>query len=241
MNKPTIVLGMAKLGRDRTLQPEDKLALLQHAYFCGIRCFDAAPAYGDAENTLGLFRKRHSDIHVSTKVGETSDGTHRRWSVLSREEVPLSCKRSSSVMTYPGDYAETGNDSLTVLDYFWLHPCLDTECLLARTEVIHAMRTLKLYGAARNIGLSAYTVKAAMDSLNWATAVMVEYNLQNQQMLPVIQRASAEGKHVFIKKPLAGGKIPFSEGRQFLLETPGITHIVVGSTNHDHITEWCNA
>jgi len=62
--------GCARLGMGSSRK--HSLALLEHAFDCGIRHFDVAPIYGngDAERCLGEFARKHrSQITITTKFG----------------------------------------------------------------------------------------------------------------------------------------------------------------------------
>lgn len=212
---------------------------MQSAYGYGIRCFDTSPAYGDTEHRLGFLRQWYPDIIVSTKVGETQRGAYRRWSLLSPEEIRLSVRQSRSIIAHPGNHHESATEEPSViLDYLWLHPSPETEQAVCRLEVIRELVLLRDKGVVRHIGLSAYNPEVASRTLIWADAVMVEYNLTRRQHASVIELFASTGKQVFIKKPLAGGSVPFTEGKQFLMEQPGITSIVIGTRNTQHIKQW---
>src|SRR5688500_9398140 len=73
-----LALGTAQLGmaygvanRRGRLSARDVEAILDAAIALGVRCFDTAPVYGDAEQAIGEWRKRRApsqEIEISTKL-----------------------------------------------------------------------------------------------------------------------------------------------------------------------------
>ncbi len=74
-------------------------------------------------------------------------------------------------------------------------------------------------------------------ALEWADALMVEYHARDLSHQPLIERALRLGVPVLVKKGLAAGHLAASEAIPFVLETPGVSTLVVGGLSLDHLRE----
>jgi aryl-alcohol dehydrogenase-like predicted oxidoreductase len=66
---------------------------------------------------------------------------------------------------------------------------------------------------------------------------MLEYHLDDRSAADVISQASAADVGVVVKKGLAAGHLDPSEAVRFVLGTPGVGSLVVGSLNIDHLRD----
>ena len=66
---------------------------------------------------------------------------------------------------------------------------------------------------------------------------MVTHNLNYQDEISVINKAHELEKGILIKKGLASGNLtnPISAGIKFVLDTQGVTSLVLGCINPSHI------
>jgi aryl-alcohol dehydrogenase-like predicted oxidoreductase len=66
---------------------------------------------------------------------------------------------------------------------------------------------------------------------------MVEYHIEDRSHESVIREADRRGIGVVVKKGLASGRLPAAEAIAFVLGQPGVSSLIVGSLNVDHLTE----
>ena len=71
---------------------------------------------------------------------------------------------------------------------------------------------------------------------------MLTLNRADRSQLPVIKAAEARGVGVLVKKPLASGH-DADPGRALgeVLAVPGVTSVVVGTLNPEHLAHNCRA
>jgi aryl-alcohol dehydrogenase-like predicted oxidoreductase len=191
----------------------------------GINYLDTAPAYGLSEARLGrvLAGRRHACV-ISTKVGETfADG--RSVYDFSTAAVRASVERSLRRL------------ATDVLDLVFIHSDGDDLRILTQTDAVPALDALRARGLVRAIGLSGKTVEGARAALAWADAVMVEYHLDDRSHEPVIAEAADADVGVVVKKGLASGHLDAPRAVRFVLGTPGVGSLVVGSLSLDHLRD----
>ncbi|WP_019961004.1 aldo/keto reductase [Woodsholea maritima] len=118
-------------------------ALIHHAYACGIRHFDTAPAYGggQAERRLGLALRDlpRDQIFISTKVGVHSTGIFGKKRDLTAEAVETSLVQSLERLQICG------------VDALILHGPAAAELT---KEFIQKLRDLKSSGAFKYLGIA---------------------------------------------------------------------------------------
>lgn len=257
-------LGTVKLGRNRAVKypkpfdlpsDDDARALLRLAADLGINLLDTAPAYGTSEARLGsLLADFPNHFLLSTKVGEEF------------ENNPHSPQGPRSRFDFsPTHTRESIDRSLTrlrrdTLDIVLVHSDGKADDIPA-LEALHALADLKREGKARAIGFSPKTIAGARAALPLADVLMLTLNPAEPKMLPVVHEAHALGVGVLIKKALASGHLPrrlngwprtsgagseqsttdtrdpIELALRFLLTTPGVSSIVVGTINPDHLRQ----
>lgn len=233
-------LGTVKLGRDRGVRypvpvsiPDDAAArrLLDVARDLGINLLDTAPAYGDAEERLGmLLGAATRDWVIATKVGETFDGGVSRFD-FSGAAVRASVQRS---------LARLRRDCL---DIVLVHSDGNDLAVLARGECVGTLLELKRAGLVRAVGFSGKTVEGGIAALRDCDAVMVTYHRDATAEAPVIAAARAAGRGVLVKKPLASGWLVHGQASalaaslQFAAGTAGVSSVVVGTTAPSHLAD----
>ena len=224
-------LGTVKLGRATGVKypepfeiPDDDEArrLIDTAAGLGINLVDTAPAYGNSEARLGaLLAGQREDWVLCTKVGEEFDGERSRFD-FSAGHVELSVRRSLArlgtgyldVVLIHSD----GND-LAILD----GPALPT------------LRALKEQGLIRAVGMSHKTPAGGFRALELGCdVIMATLNRDYPDELELIAEAGRRGCGVLIKKALASGHAG-PDGLVFAASQPGVTSVVVGTVNPDHL------
>jgi aryl-alcohol dehydrogenase-like predicted oxidoreductase len=230
-------LGTLKFGRNEKVAfpggdgytlPSDRQieALLDLALECGINLIDTAPAYGSSEERLGkLLRARRSKFFLVTKSGEEFvDG--RSMHVFSAEHTRMSVERS--LQRLKTDF----------VDCVLLHCSRDDVNVIARTPALEALSRLRDEGKIGSFGASTHTVSGGRLAIELSDCAMVTYNRSATAERPVIELAHAKGKAVLVKKGLASGHVGpegAAENIRFVLGTPGVTSLVIGSINPDNI------
>ena len=231
---PPLGFGAFKIGRNRGIKypqgydlPDDAAVerLLNGVLDLGCTLIDTAPAYGVSEERIGrAIGRRRNEFVLSTKVGETfADG--KSTFDFTRSGVERSLQRSQ-------DRLRTD-----VLDLVFIHSNGDDERILIETDVVGILKEWKSQGRIRAIGLSGKTVSGARLALEWADALMIEYHLEDRSHVEVIDEAAVRGVSVFVKKPLASGKLPADAALRFVLSNPGVSSVIVGGLNLNHVAE----
>jgi aryl-alcohol dehydrogenase-like predicted oxidoreductase len=73
--------------------------------------------------------------------------------------------------------------------------------------------------------------------MGWADAIMVEYHPQDRSLEAVIAEAAKESVGVIVKKGLGSGRLPPAESIPFVLGNGGVTSLVIGGLDLDHMRE----
>ncbi len=227
-----IGFGAFKIGRNAKIKypkpydlPNDKevASLLDGLIDLGIHHFDTAPAYGISEERIGQWlRGRDVPLVLSTKVGELFEDGESRY-FFDEASVRNSVANSLRLL---------GRD---VLDIVLIHTPHDDVRVLTETPVVETLRSLQQQGDIRAIGLSGKTPEGASLALDWADVLMVEFNAEDDAHAKVIQEASQRGIGVLVKKGLASGHLPPTEAIPFVLKHAGVTSLVVGGLNLQHM------
>lgn len=201
-------LGTVKLGRNEAVKypqgftlPDDRQAreLLALAREQGINLVDTAPAYGTSEERLGhLLRGQRQDWLICTKVGENFvDGISSY--DFSPEHVRYSIERSLLRL------------DTEVLDIVLVHSNGNDVDIIKRFGTLEALAELKRQGKLRAFGMSTKTVEGGLLAAQHSDVVMLTWNLQYQDEVPVIDYCHERGLGVLIKKALASGHLAGAE------------------------------
>jgi aryl-alcohol dehydrogenase-like predicted oxidoreductase len=226
--------GAFKIGRNVGIKypsaydlPDERAAgrLLNAVLDLGINYLDTAPAYGLSEQRIGrALGHRRGEYVLSTKVGETFEAGRSTYD-FSTAAIRASVERS---------LRRLGGDAL---DLVFIHSDGNDLAILEQTDAVPTLQSLRSDGLVRAIGLSAKAVEGARAALAWADAVMVEYHLDDASQAPVIAEAAAADVGVVVKKGLAAGRLDPAGAVRFVLDTPGVGSLVVGSLNVDHLRD----
>jgi aryl-alcohol dehydrogenase-like predicted oxidoreductase len=227
-----IGFGAFKIGRNEKTKYAEQYALpdeqavarlLNGILDAGVKYIDTAPAYGLSEERIGRsIGHRRGEFILSTKVGETFEqgrSTYDFSAAAMRSSVERSLRRLRT----------------NVLDIVFIHSNGDDVEIQRATDAVATLRELKEQGLVRTIGLSGKTVQGARLALDWADAIMVEYHIDDMSHAEVIAAAAGRGVGVVVKKGLASGRLAPAEAITFVLGSSGVTSLVIGGLNLDHI------
>lgn len=229
-------MGTVKFGRNQGVKypaafqlPSDEEIknLLKCAKDLGINLLDTAPAYGSSEERIGkcLQGDRH-DWLISTKAGEEFvDG--KSFYDFSPAAITKSVERS--LKRLHTDY----------LDIVLVHSNGEDERIIREDKVFATLADLKAAGKIRAIGMSSKTIAGGMLAVDDADLVMVTYNSECTEDKKIIQYAHQKQKGIFIKKAFASGhlKMPVAESLSFVFAEPGVSSVIVGTINQEHLRE----
>lgn len=226
--------GAFKIGRNEKVKyptaydlPRDGEVerLLNGVLDLGINHIDTAPAYGLSEEGIGKFlAHRRGEFVLSTKVGEIFEGGESRYAfdgASVRKSVEQSLKKLRTER----------------VDVVLVHaPANDVE-VLQQTEVVETMLQLKEEGLTKCVGLSAKTIEGGRLAMEWGDVLMVEYHINDISFEQVIEEAAGRGIGVIVKKGLGAGHLRAEEAIPFVLRNRGVSNLVVGSLQLEHLRE----
>lgn len=238
-------LGTVKLGRDQGVKypgsfalPDDRSAaqLLDRAKDLGINLLDTAPAYGRSEERLGtLLAGQRRDWLICSKVGEEFEQGKSRFDFSpehTRESVLRSLRRLAT----------------DVLDIVLVHSDGNDLDIIERMGTLQALAQLKAEGLLRAFGMSTKTVAGGLAAAEACDVVMLTYNPQQREELPVLDTCARLGTGALIKKVLGSGHLattaaaenpaagnPVQACMNLVFAHPGASAAIVGTINPAHL------
>lgn len=224
--------GAFKIGRNQKVKypqpydlPDESTVeqLLNEFLDMGITYIDTAPAYGLSEERIGnAIAHRRNEFTLSTKIGETFENGESTYD-FSAKGIRHSIERS------------LGRLKTDVLDLVFIHSDGNDFQILNETDAVATLSELKQQGLIKAIGLSGKMPEAAKQAMAWADVLMVEYHLEDSSHEEVIAEAAGRGIGVIIKKGLAAGHLPADKAIRFVLGNPGVSSVIVGGLNPEHM------
>lgn len=212
--------GYVNLGHAEDLGREyDEAAMERHAHEVmdaawvgGVRYFDAARSYGEAERFLRdwLVARRHSpsDVTIGSKWGYTYTAG---WRVdAASHEV-----KEHSRAALRRQWAESAALLRPYLNLYQVHSATRESGVLASADVLDDLARLKSEGVHVGLTLSgpdqAATLREAMaierDGLRLFETVQATWNLLEPSAGPALSEAHATGLGVIVKESLANGRL----------------------------------
>lgn len=232
-------LGTVKFGRNEQVKypqgfeiPDEAFLtdLLALARELGINTLDTAPAYGTSEERLGrLLKGQRQDWVIIGKAGEEFEAG-RSYHDFTPAHIEKSLTRSLKRLNT--DY----------LDVLLLHSDGNDTDILRDDVLIKTLQSFKERGLVRAVGASTKTVEGGLMALELLDIAMIAYNPAYREEEPVLDYAAAHGKGALLKKALSSGHIDQFEGAdpveaamRFAFAHPGVTGLIVGTINPDHL------
>jgi len=227
-------LGTVKFGRNEGVKypegfeipNENALSdLLNLAKDLGINTLDTAPAYGTSEERLGrLLKGQREDWVIVGKVGEEFENGDSFYN-FTPEHFEMSLERS--LKRLDTDYIDIlmvhsdGNDLENLSD-----------------DIVAKMQDFKTRGLVRAIGASTKTVDGGIRALKTMDAVMAMYTADYTAEKAVLDYAAEHNKGVILKKALSSGyNSNIEDAFEFAFSHPGISGIIVGTINPEHLKQ----
>jgi len=200
MNNHKLCLGTAQFGLDygvanKNGKPslEKAFEMLDFACVMGIRRFDTAQAYGNAEEVWGDYlahRGNLSDFHVISKLVPKAFDDSTECVFKDLEEAILSSLKKLHIH---------------VLDGFLFH----TPEYIYREDLVDQMIRVREKGLVRNIGVSIYETKHALDAarMDWVDYIQVPYSVFDQRLSQTdfFDLARRNNKKVFARSAFLQG------------------------------------
>ena len=232
-------LGTVKIGRNEGVKyptgfdlPDDQQVreLLTLARELGINLIDTAPAYGSSEERLGQLLTNRQDWVICSKVGEEFvDG--KSFFNFSAAHVRRSIERSlQRLRTH-------------YLDLVLVHSDGNDEDIILRTDCFEELARCREEGLIRAFGMSTKTVAGGRLAAETSDVVMVTYHPGATEDGEVIDLAHTLHKGVLIKKALNSGHAltsgadPVKTNMEFIFAKPGVSAIIVGTINPEHLRQ----
>jgi uncharacterized protein len=179
----TVQLGMSYgIAGGSDFTKKQALHLLDAAFDLGIRVFDTASAYGEAEDILGHFIASHNT---------------RDTKIISK------CHHTDSLEEYLIKTLETLNTKQ--IDGYLFHD----SSLIYNEHLIKEMNSFKKAGLVNNIGVSLYNPEDALYAAKqaWIDYIQIPYNVLDQRLdnIDFFNIAKSNNKIIFARSVLLQG------------------------------------
>ncbi len=202
MSISKMVLGTVQLGLDYGINnpkgrpsKSESLAILARAHEQGIRVFDTAFGYGDAEEIIGEFiaaKKLGDQVRIISKLDPNC--------------VPENSKDVLRIVEN-GLRASLRRLGRECIDGYLLH----TSSYIFREEIVNALHQCKMNGLVKNTGVSVYEEAEALAAARSPLIdyIQVPYSIFDQRLdqTDFFQIAKANGKKVFARTAFLQGLI----------------------------------
>jgi D-threo-aldose 1-dehydrogenase len=212
----TLAFGSAPIGA-RTVSDAAAAATIDAAWLAGIRHFDTAPAYGDAERRLGAALRDlpRKDVTISTKVGRLSMARSRPYESGSPAdgEARFDFTAAGVRRSYERSCERLRTDRIDVV---LLHdPEVDLDRALG--EALPAAREL----GAGEVGVGTTSVETALRFIDAVDVVMIagRWTLADRSARPLLDACAARGIRLLAAAPFQSGLLA-ARGAQYDYRAP---------------------
>jgi aryl-alcohol dehydrogenase-like predicted oxidoreductase len=225
LNVSRLGLGLAALGRPgyinlghaqdvQSTQRHDMEQraheVLKTAYQHGVRYFDAARSYGDAEAFLGswLVREKPDDVVLASKWGYTYTAN---WTIQAEAHEVKEHSKANLEKQFLESTSLLGN----YLELYQIHSATLESGVLTNNDVLEKLADLKQTGIKIGLSLSGATQAETLDKAlriekkgeRLFDAVQATYNLLETSAGKTLKLARQEGMGIIIKEALANGRL----------------------------------
>ena len=211
-------------GRDRPAMKARAFQVLDEAWRLGVRYYDVARSYGEAESFLGAWLVARSIAPDAVTIGSKWGYTYTAaWAVeADRHEV-----KDHSLRTLTRQWSETQATLKPYLKLYQIHSATLESGVLADRRVLNELARLKASGIKVGLSLTgpaqAETLRRALDveveGRPLFDAVQATWNLLERSIEPALVEANRRGLGVIVKEALANGRLTSrNEGRSKLLD-----------------------
>ncbi|MEH6568253.1 MAG: aldo/keto reductase [Halioglobus sp.] len=239
MKVSALGLGTVKLGRNEGVKyptnftiPDDKaaLALLNQASELGINLIDTAPAYGNSEQRLGsLLNGQRDRWLICSKVGEEFENGQSHYD-FTPEHTAFSVERSLKRL------------NTDVIDIVLVHSDGTDMQIINELGTLQALKDLKSRGLIRAYGMSTKSVQGGLAAINaGCDAVMLTYNLAQQEESEVLDACGKNNTGALIKKAFASGHLatsvadPVQASMDLIFSHPATSSAIIGTISPEHL------
>ncbi len=122
-----------------------------------------------------------------------------------------------------------------MLDIVLVHSDGDDLGIIERMGTLEALAQLKREGLLRAFGMSTKTLAGGLAAAQTCDVVMLTYNLQQAQELPVLDACARLGRGALVKKALGSGRLPPEVSLELVLGHAGTSAAVVGTIDPAHL------
>jgi len=180
-------------GRLPELSEKESLGVIRRAIEAGVNFLDTARNYGTSEAVIGrALKKRPEEIYVATKLEPLAEE-------LSDHEM-----KKNILASIEASRKTLGRE---VIDIMQVHNA--TEALLQREIIRDTLITAQSKEWIRYKGVSTYGPEAPLKAIQedyWDT-VQVEFNVLNQNCLPVFEAAATKNVGVIVRSAMLKGAL----------------------------------
>ncbi|WP_245741254.1 aldo/keto reductase [Herbiconiux ginsengi] len=198
-------------GEERSVDAlrERAHALLDAAWWLGIRYVDAARSYGLAEQFLGSWLAAHpgrrDELTIGSKWGYAYVGD---W----RMDAPVHERKEHSLAMLDRQWPETQEALGTVPDVYLVHSLTPDSPVLGDQALLDRLRELAAGGVRIGFSTSGPEQGAVIDAAlalrdSPFSAVQSTWNLLEQSAAPALERANDARWLVVVKEVLANGRL----------------------------------
>jgi aryl-alcohol dehydrogenase-like predicted oxidoreductase len=200
------------VGGDVALMQAHAHKLLDHAWAAGIRYFDAARSYGEAERFLGSWLTACAIAPDSCTVGSKWGYEYTaNWKV----DAKVHEQKEHSLARLQQQWPETQERLGEQLDIYMIHSANVGDGLFDQQDLLARLSNLRAGGIA--IGLSSSGVNQAasieraleieVDGRQLFTVVQATWNLLERSAESCLRHAHHQGVGIVVKETLANGRL----------------------------------
>ena len=200
------------VGHDKTAMQAQAMRVLDAAYAAGVRYFDAARSYGQAEAFLAAWLQvrlfGREDLSVGSKWGYTYTAD---WQVQAKKHEV----KEHSLDTFERQWPETQARLGPWLKVYLAHSVTPGSPVLHDVQVQHRLARLREVGVVPGLSLSGpqqgevlhQAMALRVDGQPVFGAVQATWNLLEPSAGPALQAAHEAGWMVVVKEAVANGRL----------------------------------